>query len=380
MRIGINTLFLIPGEVGGSETYLLETLRAMVATQSDMDFLLFTNLENDAFLCERFSEAPNVDFCLLPFRARNRVMRILQEQFELPRAAQAAAVAVLWSPGYVAPLRASCPQVLSILDMQYRSHPADLSWPAWLATHALVMQSAKRCRQILTLSEFSKQEIVRHTGVAPEKVTPTLLAASTIFFAPQPPETLARVRRELVGDASTPYILCVANTYPHKNVHRLVEAFGLVQSEIPHRLVLEGLPRRGERRVQAALARLPDPTRVTRLGQTSRTDLAALYQAADLFVFPSLYEGFGLPVLEAMAAGTPVVALRQASVPEVGGDAITYATRNDARELATCIRETLQLNPAARTARITAARARAATFNWHHTAAAIADVLRATAT
>ncbi|TAN38412.1 MAG: glycosyltransferase family 1 protein [Verrucomicrobia bacterium] len=378
MRIGVNTLFLIPGEVGGSETYLLETLHALAGTQPDVEFLLFTNLENDAFLCERFSPFPNVDFHLLPFRARNRVVRILREQFELPRVAEAAAVDVLWSPGYVAPLRAPCPQVVSILDMQYLSHPSDLAWSAWLATHALVMQTARRCDHILTLSEFSKREIVRHTGVDPAKVTPTLLAAGDIFFTPQPPDMLAHVRRELVGD-DTPYIFCVANTYPHKNVHRLIEAFGVLQTEFPHRLVLEGLPRRGERRVQAALARLPDTHRVTRLGRTPRAELAALYQAADLFVFPSLYEGFGLPVLEAMAAGTPVVAMRQASVPEVGGDAITYCEHDDTPELVACIREMLRLDPAARAARIAAARTRAATFNWNHTAGAIADVLRATA-
>jgi glycosyltransferase involved in cell wall biosynthesis len=378
MRIGVNTLFLIPGEVGGSETYLIESLQALAAAQPDLEFLLFTNLENDAFLCERFRHFSNMDFHLLPFRARNRTIRILREQIELPRAAREAAVDVLWSPGYVAPLRAPCPQVVSILDMQYRSHPADLSWPAWLATHVLVMQSAKRCRHILTLSEFSKREIVRHTGVAPEKVTPTLLAAADIFSTPQPPEILAHVQRELVGSAA-PFLLCVANTYPHKHVHRLVEAFGLLQKEIPHQLVLTGRPRRGERHVAAALARLPDATRVTRLGRTSHVELAALYQTADLFVFPSLYEGFGLPVLEAMAAGTPVVAMRRASVPEVGDVAIAYCEHDNAHELAARIRETLQLDPTARATRIAAARTRAATFNWNHTADAVAVALRTAA-
>ena len=378
MRIGINTLFLIPGEVGGSETYLLETLRALVTVRPDWEFLLFTNLENDAFLCERFGEAPQVDFCLLPFRARNRLIRILREQFELPRIAGAAGVDVLWSPGYVAPLRAPCPQVVSILDMQYRSHPADLSPLAWLTTHLLVMQSARRCRHILTLSEFSEQEIIRHTGVVPTKVTPTLLAAAEIFSTPQSPETLACVRRDLLGN-SEPFIFCVANTYPHKNIHRLIGAFGLLQTEVPHRLVLEGLPRRGEKAVQAALARLPDVARVTRLGRTTRAELAALHQAADLFVFPSLYEGFGLPVLEAMAAGTPVVAMRRASVPEVGGDTIAYAEHDDDSELAAKIRESLQLDSITRAARIAAARARAASFSWNRTATAVAEVLHAAA-
>lgn len=378
MRVGVNALFLIPGEVGGSETYLVETLRALAATQPDLDLLVFTNLENDAFLCEQLDEFPNVDFHLVPIRARNRLVRIWREQTGLPRLARAAGVQVLWSPGYVAPLRAPCPQVASILDLQYLSHPADLVWPAWLVTHLLVTQTAQRCQQLLTLSEFSKREIVRELGLAPEKITPTLLAAAPEFFAPPVPEELAALRRDVLG-FDGPFILCVANTYPHKNVHRLIEAFGLLAGGLAHRLVLVGRPRRGEKRVQAALARLPDAARVLRLERVTHEELVALYQAADVFAFPSLYEGFGLPVLEAMAAGAPVVAMRYASVPEVGGEAIAYCERDAAAELAARIRETVALPPAARAARVAVARARAATFSWTRCAAAVAAVLRATA-
>lgn len=378
MRIGINALFLIPGEVGGSETYLLETLRALAATQPDLDLLLFTNLENDAFLCEHLDQFPNVDFHLVPVRARNRVARIWAEQTLLPRLAREASVQVLWSPGYVAPLRAPCPQVASILDLQYLSHPSDLVWPAWLATHLLVMQTAQRCDHLLTLSDFSKREIIRETGVVPEKVTPTLLAVAPEYFTPAAAEELVDLRRDVLGFAE-PFILCIANTYPHKNVQRLIEAFGLLAGEIPHRLVLVGRPQRGEKKVQAALRRCSAAARVLRLERVLYEDLVLLYKAADVFAFPSLYEGFGLPVLEAMAAGTPVVALRRASVPEVGGGTISYCEHDDATELAAHIRETLALTPAARAARAAAARERAATFSWARSATAVAEVLRAVA-
>jgi glycosyltransferase involved in cell wall biosynthesis len=378
MKVGVNALFLIPGEVGGSETYLVETLRALAATQPDLELLVFTNLENDAFLCERLDEFPNVAFQLVPIRARNRIVRVWHEQTRLPGWVREADVQVFWSPGYVAPLRASCPQVASILDMQYLSHPADLAWPAWLAMHTLIMQTAQRCSHLLTLSEFSKREIVREAGVAPEKVTSTLLAAAPEFFAPPDLEALTALRREVLGFEG-PYILCVANTYPHKNVHRLLEAFGLLAGEVPHRLVLVGRPRRGEKKVQVAREHLPDAQRVLRLERTTREELIALYQSADMFAFPSLYEGFGLPVLEAMAAGAPVVAMRRASVPEVGGETISYCEHDDATEFAARIRKTLALTSEARAACIAAARARAATFSWERTAAAVADVLRATA-
>jgi glycosyltransferase involved in cell wall biosynthesis len=375
MKVGVNALFLIPGEVGGSETYLVETLRALAATQPDLELVVFTNLECDAFLCERLDEFPNVSFQLVPVRARNRAARILTEQLKLPGLVREAGVQVLWSPGYTAPLRAPCPQVVSILDMQYLSHPADLTWPAWLATHTLVMQAAERCDHVLTLSEFAKREIIREAGVAPEKVTPTLLAAAPDFFEPVGPEALAALRREVLGFAE-PFILCVAHTYPHKNVHRLVEAFAQL-GDLQHRLVLVGRPRRGEREVQAALARLPNAMRVKRLERATRSDLVALYQAADVFAFPSLYEGFGLPVLEAMAAGTPVLAMRQASLPEVGGEAIAYCEQDDAAELAGRIREILAFSAEERKVRLASARVRAAAFSWAATAATVAGVLRA---
>ncbi len=377
MRVGVNALFLIPGEVGGSETYLIETLRALAATQPDLELVLFTNLECDACLCERLDEFPQVSLQMLPVRARNRVARVWCEQTRLPSLARAAGVQVLWSPGYVAPLRAPCPQVASILDLQYLSHPADLAWPAWLAMHTLIMQTAQRCAHLLTLSEFSQREIIREAGVAPEKITPTLLAAAPEFFAPSAAGAVAELRRDVLGFEG-PFLLCVAHTYPHKNVHRLLEAVGLL-ADLPHRLVLVGRPQRGEPAVQAALARWPDPKRCVRLERVTRADLVTLYQAADAFAFPSLYEGFGLPVLEAMAAGAPVVALRRAAVPEVGGDALAYVERDDAAELAARLRETLAWSPAERAARCAAARARAATFSWERTAAAVADVLRATA-
>ena len=375
MRVGVNTLFLIPGEVGGSETYLVESLRALAQREPALDLVLFTQRENDAYLRGVLGRWARIEFAPLRFRAANRAARIVREQIQLPAAARRARVEVLWSPGYTAPLWASCRQVVTIHDMQYRRHPADLAWPALLATHVLVTWAALRCQRILTPSDFSKQEVVRYTRVAPEKVTPVLEAAAAEYFEPVPPAALAARRREVLG-FQQPFILGVANTYPHKNVHRLIEAFGALAHEIPHRLVLVGQPRRGEARVQAARAKLPDAARVTRLERVSRQELVALYQAADLFVLPSLYEGFGLPVLEAMAAGAPVVALRRTAIPEVGGDAIAYAERDDAAELAARMRELLRLDAGARAAWIARARDRARSFSWDRAAAAIAGALR----
>ena len=143
------------------------------------------------------------------------------------------------------------------------------------------------------------------------------------------------------GIGGAPYILCVANSYPHKQVHVLVEAFGKIEGQIPHRLVILGRPRRGECAVQEAMTRVSDKTRVTRLDYVDREDLPALYQASSLFVFPSVYEGFGLPVLEAMMAGVPVITTRSGSIPEVGGDAVAYFEAGSSGALAARLKEVL---------------------------------------
>ena len=353
LRLGVNTLFYLPGEVGGSETYLLETLRALARRPDRPDLVLFSNAENDGLLRAEF---PDAEVVATGIGAANRFARILAEQFQLPVLARRARVDALWSPGYTAPAFCACPQVVSVLDMQYKRFPQDVSWLAARAMDVLYPSAARRCAAVVAISEFAKSEAVRFLGVPPEKVTVTLLAADPAFGAPAgvPPPAAAQ---------GAPILLCVAHTYPHKNAGLLVRAFNRVAAEIPHRLVLVGKPRFGEPEVAAALKASP-PGRVVRLPGLRRRELIALYQAADWFVFPSLYEGFGLPVLEAMAAGAPVLTTREASIPEIGGDAVRYADGRDEAAFAAALRAAVQAPPAERARQIAAAKARAAGFTW----------------
>jgi alpha-1,3-rhamnosyl/mannosyltransferase len=161
----------------------------------------------------------------------------------------------------------------------------------------------------------------------------------------------------------------VANTYPHKNVHAAVEAFSRLHNRIPHDFVLVGRPRLGERRLREALRGLDDPRRFIRLDRVARRDLIALYQGSTVFVFPSTYEGFGLPVLEAMTAGVPVVTTRCGAIPEVAGDHAWYADPASSADLADRILEVVEQPPAERRQRIEAASRHAAGFSWSRTAA-----------
>jgi len=364
LRLGVNALFYLPGEVGGSETYLRETLRALLRFPDRPDLVLFSNVENDGPLRGEFSGAEVVETGIA---AANRFARILAEQIHLPRLAKRARVDALWSPGYTAPAACVCPQVVSILDMQYKRFPQDVSWLAARTMDVLYPAAARRSRAIVAISEFAKSEIVHFLGVPPEKVAVTLLAADPAFGVPDGPPP-----REVEG---APYLLCVAHTYPHKNVARLVRAFNRIAAEIPHRLVLVGKARLGEAEVAAALEESPSG-RVVRFPGVPWHGLIALYQHADWFVFPSLYEGFGLPVLEAMCAGTPVLTTREASIPEIGGDAVRYADGRDEAVLAAALREAIALPRAERDRLVEAAKRRAAGFTWAASAEKLWYVLK----
>ncbi len=363
MIVAVNTLFLIPGEVGGSETYLREILLAVAREHLDIQLALVTNQENDATLRKIYSGFPQCSFHCLPVRATNRYARILAEQVRLPSIVRRIRPDLLWSPGYTMPFWAPCPQVVSILDMQYRSHPDDLARLARWTTHLLVMLASRRADGILAISHFSKQEIVRHTKCSPDRISVTHLGVESAFRAPiqQVDHPLTSAQPE--ARSLQPCILSVANSYPHKNLACLAEAFALIMDQIPQQLVLVGRPRLGEPALLHALEKIP-PDRVNRMAGLSQQELIALYQSADIFVFPSLYEGFGLPVLEAMMTGVPVITTCEGSIPEVGGDEVVYADGCDPADMAAKIREVIHWPEEVRRKRVEAASARAAAFTW----------------
>jgi glycosyltransferase involved in cell wall biosynthesis len=280
----------------------------------------------------------------------------IAEQFELARKIPSDAT-IAWAPHYNAPVFTRKPLVVTIHDV---GHLIPSIAPGMLRqTYArtLMTRATQRAAQVICDSTFTKSEIERrlpalkrparvvHIGVAPE------------WREPAPPASPHR----------RPYLLFVGNVKPNKNLPALMRAFASIASRIEHDLVIVGR-RDGLRADQAALElarHLGDRIHVT--GEVSDDALRAYVSHASLFVFPSLYEGFGLPPLEAMAAGTPCLVSTAASIPEVCGDAAAYFDPTNETELAGRIRELLSDDQGrARLAQL--GRARAATFTWERAA------------
>jgi glycosyltransferase involved in cell wall biosynthesis len=365
MRLGINTLFLVPGDVGGTETYLRETLLASLAEYPEVEVVLFTNNENAGFFKKMCAGHSKVSFVCLNFNASNRPLRIIFEQIKLPLAVRKAKLDILWSPGYTAPFFSSCPQVVTVCDLQYKSYPEDMTALERLTLDFLVRGACRRCNAVLAISEFSRKEILRYNFAGADRVHAVLLGVDDSFALSAPEEERAKGLAKLLAAPAIPYILCVAHTYPHKKVDHLVKAFAALQTKIPHQLVLVGRPRRGDDEVRRAVADLSDDSRITRFqdGLPYR-DLQLLYQAADMFVLPSAYEGFGLPVLEAMMAGTPVITTREASLPEVAGSRAFFVDEIKPEAFAEQILRVIALSPEDRSQQTVAARTWARSFTW----------------
>jgi glycosyltransferase involved in cell wall biosynthesis len=225
--------------------------------------------------------------------------------------------------------------------------------------------SCRRAAHVLTLSRAAADDIRRFCRVAPEKITAVHLGVNRIFFEPVPPERRRSALAPLIPPG--PFILTVSNSYPHKNLNALVKAFGLIEDRSECALVIAGPARRGERELLAERARLKRPERVIRLQGIPFEALLALYQSAEVFALPSLYEGFGLPLIEAMAGGAPVACSDIPVFREVAADAAAFFDPNSPKAIADAL--TALLEDAGRREDLSrAGRSRAGAFTWEKAA------------
>lgn len=268
----------------------------------------------------------------------------MREQFAIPRAAKGCDL--LHVPHYNAPLLHRGPMLVSILDLIHITDPVyRKSAKAWVYARPILNLVARRAKHIVTLSEYSKSQIVQYLGVAPSKVTAIHCGVSPEFASFAREEAMAEISKAL--GIQGPYILYVGSIKPHKNLSLLVQAFAFLRKHrgIPHQLLIVGDDARWKRPLIEECVALKINKATSFIPRIAQDLLPKAYAAADLLAMPSKIEGFGLPVLEAMACGTPVVCSRAASLPEVGGDAVEYFDPNSVEDIAAAIERVLSSSP-----------------------------------
>ncbi len=289
----------------------------------------------------------------------------LREQTELPRLIRSLRPDVVHLPYNVRPYRQSLPNVLTLFDVIPRRFPADYSLRARWTIELVQRLALRSATRFVAISQAAAADFTTLYGVSAAAITVTPLAADPLF-APQPAAAVAALRQRL--HLPDRYLLYLGSNKPHKNLPRLIRAFAAATPQAPGTdLVIAGAwdPRSPEARQLVVELGLEDAVRF--LPNVSNADLPALYAGATAFVFPSLYEGFGLPVLEAMACGTPVACSNTSSLPEVAGEAAVLFDPMDVNEMATAIVRLLD-DEGLRERLRERGRQQAARFTWQRTA------------
>ena len=351
MKIGLNLMFLVD-EAGGAGRYASELVPARLEAGSDLSLTVFVNSDAPASLSGA-DWAGEVEWVRLPTRFSHRT-HLAGQVTALPAIAARRGLDVVHSLANGGPpVTPRVKRVVTLLDLIWLHQQEAWGSKAAVRTMAaLTRVSARTAHRVITISQAAREDLVRSFGLAPSKVDVTPLGVRV------PEESTRR-------DTETPTVLCVAQKRPYKNLGALIRAV----AELDERptLVLPGAPTEHERELRALAERLGAADRVEFPAWVSEEELESLYAEAACFVLPSFIEGFGLPVLEAMARGVPVACSDRPALPEVAGDAALLFDPSDQAAVTDAVRRLLR-DPGLREELSAKGFERARQFSWARTA------------
>jgi len=362
-HIGLNLIFLVPGETGGMEVAARELIPAMLAAApAGMRFTAFVNREAAAAGGGPWGEL--LPAVTVPVSARNRVQWVLGEQALLPAAGARAGVRLMHSMASTAPVWGRFRRVVTVHDLIYARFPEAHAGIREKGMRVLVPLAARRSDRVIVDSQSTRRDLIELVGVASERIDVVPLGLGAVRRQAPMPEEEVRARLALGGRR---VLLSLSAKRPHKNLLALIGALARMPAEDRPVLVLPGYgtPHEAELRARADALGLADSVRLP--GWVSAAELEGLWAITSAFVFPSLYEGFGLPVLEAMARGVPVACSNASSLPEVAGDAALLFDPWQERAIAEALLRLLG-DEALRERLRSLGNAQAARFTWEQTA------------
>ena len=368
MLIALNLLYLIPGVVGGTETYARSLINALARQDADNEYAVFLSKEAADL---DVTPGPNFRRIVCPVVAMQRAARYSWEQGVLPLQLLREKPALIHSLGYVSPLAARGPQVVSVHDVNYLGHTGRRTAIGRRAFRFFVERTVKRADRVITISEFSRGEIIRHMNVPEEKVTVIHLAGREVESGVVPPAS------ETHRNIDRPYIMAFSSLSAHKNIGRLVAAFRKIAPSVPHALVLVGhLPEKNAARSEIESTNGDD--RIIFTGHLPDAEVESLMHNASLFAFPSLYEGFGMPVIDAQHAGVPVACSSAGALPEVAGEGAVVFDPLSVDDIASALQRCL-VDMDLRLTLVASGYENAKRFSWDKTARETLDVYSAVA-
>ena len=361
-HIGLNLIFLVPDETGGMEVYARHLIEELVKQRpAGMDFTAFIN-RNAAAQRGPWNElVPSVT---VPVNSRNRPAWVLADQSLVPAAAARKRVDMLHSLANLAPAWGPYRRLLTVHDLIHRTFPDAHEGMKAKALSVVMPAGFRRSHRLIAISEQTRDDLVNlfHEPAGKIDVIPQGVGEPYPELAVPEAELRARLA---AGDR--PIAFSLSAKRPHKNLPRLLDALALIPAERRPLLVIPGYNtwHEDELRDQARALGIEDDVRF--LGWVSQAEVEGLYAASALFVFPSLYEGFGLPVLEAMQRGLPVACSDRTSLPEVAGDAALLFDPDKPEEIAAAMERLLAGGDEVERLRA-AGYERARKFTWAETA------------
>ncbi|MCP4723456.1 MAG: glycosyltransferase family 4 protein [bacterium] len=326
MKIGINTSFI--NLKSGIGTYVNNLVQNLQLIQNDNDQYFFF-LSKDSYCPENFNEKRN-DVFKINIPQYNSIRKVLWEQLSMPGRIDKLKIDVFHSPAYISPVFLKASSIITFLDLTFVKFPETIHFYKKEFYNLMFRKSVEKAVKIITISDFIKEELIDYYGCPEEKVETVHLGVSDLFKPCQDDEMKKRVLEKYRIDR--PFFLFVGLMEPRKNLPSVLEAFSRINND-DALFVIVGRKGWGYNDVQKTLENPELREKVLITDEISVEELKILYSASLAFIYLSLYEGFGLPVLEAMACGAPVVTSNSSALPEVAGDAALFADPENVEEI-----------------------------------------------